>query len=95
MAIKGMTDIPIIGTLKPKVVSPTNKVSNPFSSMIDSADATQKQSDNLMAKMVAGEPVEPHDVMISLRKAETQFHLVMQLRNKVLEAYNTVMKEQI
>ena len=68
---------------------------SPFSKLVDSAQSEQKNADSMLSKMIGGEPVEPHEVMLSLRKAEARFQLVMQVRNKVIDAYQTIMKEQI
>ncbi len=87
-------DRPVIGTIgsaKPDAA----KGQNPFTQLLESADSEQKAADNMLARMVSGEQVEPHDVMLSLRKAEARFQLVMQVRNKVIDAYQTIMKEQI
>ncbi len=94
MPIMPIGDKPIIGTIG-NVRPPSGGKNNPFSKLIDSADSQQKKADVMLEKMVAGEPVEPHDVMLSLRKAEARFQLVMQVRNKVIDAYQTIMKEQI
>ncbi|MFP4460074.1 MAG: flagellar hook-basal body complex protein FliE [Candidatus Zixiibacteriota bacterium] len=93
MKINPITDRPKIGTLKNDPVGKAQ--GNAFTDMIDSADGAQKDADKMLTKMVNGEPVEAHDVMLSLRQAESQFHLVLQIRNKMMESYQQVMKTQI
>ena len=45
--------------------------------------------------LATGESSNLHQVMISLEKANRSFQLVVQVRNKVLEAYQELMRMQI
>jgi flagellar hook-basal body complex protein FliE len=55
----------------------------------------QLDSKELQNQFMAGQPVEFHDLMISMEKAGTAMQLTMQVRNKVLEAYQEMMRMQI
>ena len=46
-------------------------------------------------KLIKGEPVDIHDVMITAQKAKTSFSLLMELRNKGLDLYKEVLRMQI
>ena len=39
-----------------------------------------------------GEPVEIHDVMLAFGKAETTMRLFIEMRNKVIETYQEIMR---
>jgi flagellar hook-basal body complex protein FliE len=52
-------------------------------------------ADDNLKKFAVGEPVALHDVMLSMEEAKLQFQLVTQIRNRVLEAYQDVMRMQI
>lgn len=54
------------------------------------ADARQLQND-----LMANRPVEYHELMISMERASTSMLLTMQVRNKLLEAYQEVMRMQV
>jgi flagellar hook-basal body complex protein FliE len=56
---------------------------------------TQLQADRSAESFLKGESIDVHKVMISLQKAEMTLNLAMQLRNKVLSAYEEVMRMQI
>ena len=57
---------------------------------------TQLQNaDQLVRQLAAGETNNLHHVMIELEKAKLNFELVMQIRNKALEAYQDVMRMQL
>ena len=62
---------------------------------LDDANNLQIESDHEIRRVIAGEDVDPHDVMIAAEKANLSFDLVMEIRNKMLEAYREVMKTQI
>ena len=46
-------------------------------------------------KLVAGEPVDIHQVMIGMEKANVAFGLTLQVRNKLVEAYQEIMRMQV
>ena len=46
-------------------------------------------------ELVAGKTKNIHSTMLALEKADMSLKLMMQVRNKVLEAYREVMKMQV
>ena len=54
------------------------------------ADARQMQND-----LMANRPVEFHDLMIAMERASTAMQLTLQVRNKLLEAYQEVSRMQV
>jgi len=50
-------------------------------------DATQAQE-----AFLAGDPVELHQVMIKAEEAGISLDLLLEVRNKLVDAYNTVMR---
>lgn len=61
---------------------------------VDNVNTMQKDSAKLGEKLIKGEAVDMHDVMISAEKAKTSFQLLMELRNKGLDLYREVMRMQ-
>lgn len=53
------------------------------------------ESDNQLRQLAIGEADNLHQVMISLEKAKTMFELTVQVRNKLLEGYQDIMRMQI
>jgi flagellar hook-basal body complex protein FliE len=45
--------------------------------------------------LIAGEPIDLHEVMISAEEASVAFDLMMEIRNKLLEAYQEIQRMQI
>jgi len=70
-----------------------------FSSLLKNAlqDVNQLHlnADADAQKLVAGEAVDVHQVMIGMEKANVAFGLTLQVRNKLVEAYQEVMRMQV
>ena len=62
---------------------------------VQDVNALQKDSSTQVEKLVTGEPVDIHDVMIAAEKAKTSFSLLMELRNKALDMYREVIRMQV
>jgi flagellar hook-basal body complex protein FliE len=52
----------------------------------------QLKADESIKKMVSGEINDVHQVMSSVEEANTAFNMMMEIRNKVLDAYQEVMR---
>lgn len=52
-------------------------------------------SNNLLEKYIRGEAVSAHDVMIALARAKSDFQLVVEVRNKVIDAYQELTRIQV
>ena len=55
----------------------------------------QHEADQAVQALAAGRSTDVHNTMIALQKADISFRLLMQIRNKVVSAYETVMRMQI
>ena len=62
---------------------------------IDSVDATQKSAETEMTKAVTGENPELHKTIIALQTADLKFQFGLQVRNKLIGAYEEVMRMQV
>ncbi len=62
---------------------------------LNEANEQQLEADENIQKIIAGEDVDPHDVMIAAEKANLSFDLIMEIRNKMLEAYKEVIKTPV
>lgn len=58
-------------------------------------NALQNEAGKAVEKMVGGEAVDLHEVMVAVEKAKTSFDLLMEIRNKALEAYREIMRMQV
>lgn len=55
----------------------------------------QLQADELTKQFVAGGEVDLHDVMLATEQANLALQLTVQIRNKIVEAYQEISRMQI
>jgi flagellar hook-basal body complex protein FliE len=55
----------------------------------------QTSADAAAQKLASGQDKDIHNTMIAMEKAGVAFQLTMQVRNKVLEAYQEIMRMQV
>jgi flagellar hook-basal body complex protein FliE len=57
---------------------------------IHEVNSMQQDADQAVEKLVSGEDVNPAEVLTAVQKADIAFKLMMQIRNKMVQAYNDV-----
>ena len=62
---------------------------------IDKVNDLQKQADTAIDDLVIGNNKDIVQTMITMEKADISFRLMMQVRNKILQAYEEVMRMQV
>jgi flagellar hook-basal body complex protein FliE len=62
---------------------------------IEKVNDLQKAADTQMQKVATGEQTNISEVMIAAEKADIALKLMMSVRNKVIDAYQEVMKMQV
>lgn len=62
---------------------------------IASLDKSQKTSEREMARAVAGESPDLHQTVIALQTADLHFQFGLQVRNKLIGAYEEIMRMQV
>ena len=66
-----------------------------FKQTLEEVKAAQNTSDKMTNQLVTGEVKDIHEVMIASQKASLSLQLTVQVRNKVVEAYQEVMRMQL
>jgi len=59
------------------------------------ADDLQKKADHAAHDLITGRSDDVHQVMLSMAKADVSFRMMVEVRNKLLEAYQEVMRMQV
>ncbi len=99
-----MKDITIESSLKSLApFSPEGKKrpsgNGSFSAMlrrsIAEVNQLQVEADKSIGNLMAGRSRNLHETMIALEKANISFRLMMEVRNKIIEAYHEVMRMQV
>lgn len=62
---------------------------------IDQVNGLQQEADKMMEGLAKGETKNIHETMIAIEKANVSFNMMLQVRNKLLSAYEEVMRMQI
>lgn len=55
----------------------------------------QKQADAAITELAKGDKVSLHETMIAMEQADVSFKLMMEVRNKIVEAYQEIMRIQV
>jgi flagellar hook-basal body complex protein FliE len=97
----------IIGPLNPKLQLPEIRAPRiqegekgaGFGEILKDAISTvnelQKQSDQEIQKLMTGESQDLHTTVIAMQKADLSFQMMMQVRNKIVQAYQEIMRMQV
>ncbi|MCK9997081.1 MAG: flagellar hook-basal body complex protein FliE [Candidatus Krumholzibacteria bacterium] len=79
-----------------------NKVQDPKASFVDQLKNAMTEVNDLQARretmveqVVTGEATEVHDVMIAAKESQLAFELLLEVRNKLLESYQEIMRMQV
>jgi flagellar hook-basal body complex protein FliE len=77
----------------------SNGAAGAFQSVLSDAigrvEQFQQNSQSAIGKFLSGEDEEVHKVALATQQAELSFDLFMSVRNKVISAYQEVMKMQL
>ncbi len=83
----------------PERTLPQDSARPSFSSVLDNlvkeVDSLHKAAEQTTDKMLTGELEDVHQVVVAMEEAQTSFRLLMEVRNKMVEAYREVMKMQV
>ncbi|GIW08389.1 MAG: hypothetical protein KatS3mg060_3194 [Dehalococcoidia bacterium] len=101
-----MTELGAIGGIRPGIATPGLSSSQPssanadlFGRMLTDAIGTlaelQATADAKAQALAAGQDVDLHDVMIAQEQSSLAFQFGLQVRNKIVEAYQDVMRMAI
>ena len=64
-------------------------------SSIGEVNAMQQKADAAITALASGEKVSLHETMIAMEQADVSFRMMMQVRNKIVEAYQEILRMQV
>jgi flagellar hook-basal body complex protein FliE len=92
-----ITSLPLSPPTLPLATSqsgPTAAGGQPFKNILlealDQVNTMQHQADEAVQQLVTGGDVNPAEVLTSLQKADMSFKLMLQIRNKLVSAYQEI-----
>lgn len=81
---------------RPAAETPTTDFADLLKTSIETVNDTQQQAGNLAKAFENGESdASLAEVMVSLQKASVSFEAMVQVRNKLVEAYKDIMNMQM
>jgi flagellar hook-basal body complex protein FliE len=97
-SISGITSQQPLALSRPDLsaVSQTEKdFSDYLGSMLDQVNKAQSNGNTAISQLNTGEAKNMHEVMIAVEEADISMRMLVQMRNKALQAYDDIMKMQI
>ena len=83
---------PQVFETKTTSTSQSNGFEDTLKGLISEVDSSIKESEQKTQDFALGKSYDLHEVMIASEKANISFRFLMQVRNKVLEAYQEIMR---
>lgn len=95
----GLGGIKLPVAIEPPASAAPEKAQSSFGDLLSDAmgrvNQLQGEADGELRKLLAGEPVELHRVLLAGEKAGLASQLMMSIRNKAVDAYQEVMRMQV
>jgi flagellar hook-basal body complex protein FliE len=86
-------------SLKSKTSAPEEKPGEAFSNVLQKAisdvNTDQLKAEQSIRDYISGKETSLHNTLISLEKADISFKLMMQVRGKLMEAYQQIMRTTV
>ncbi|NLE02469.1 MAG: flagellar hook-basal body complex protein FliE [Fibrobacter sp.] len=89
-SIQGGSPLDKHQTVKSTSNGPTFK--DTLKNFVNDVNEMQQKADQSIEKMAAGEITDVHQVMTTVEEANVAFNMMMELRNKVMDAYQEIMR---
>ncbi len=73
----------------------TQSFEHTLDGFVNNVNDLQSKANDAIDKMASGQAADVHEVMIAMEKAKVSFDLLLQVRNKMLDAYKQIMQMQM
>jgi len=98
MQINQLTGLQSVLPVKPENKPASGQSAN-FGELLNQAvkklNQVQSQADETVGKFLAGEVKDLHEVTIEMQEAKLSMQLAVEVRNKVVEAYQEILRMQV
>jgi flagellar hook-basal body complex protein FliE len=75
--------------------NPMNDLGETFSDILKNLSKMEQTSDNMMQQLAAGEDVDLAQLMIATEQTDVSFKVAMSIRDKLVDAYQTIMRMNV
>src|SRR3954451_5918583 len=97
--INPITSVAPVAPLAPASINGSTAVQGDFASHLHTAvnhvESAGAEAERLTNQFLNGESVDLHNVALAGQKASLDFEMLLQVRNKVVQAYQEVMRIQL
>jgi len=85
--------------LNDSIVMPLEKTPNTFSNMmissLEETNTSLNLTETLIQDVALGKNIATHEIMIAMEQAKLELQMAIEVRNKLLDVYQEVMRMQI
>jgi flagellar hook-basal body complex protein FliE len=90
-----LEDISVKSQLNTPKEQPAESFANVLKSAVSGVNQDQLDAEKSINNYVSGKDTNLHNTLLSLEKAEVSFKLMMQVRGKLMEAYQQIMRTSV
>lgn len=87
--------LPDLGRGRSKEEGPAESFSEMLNRALEEINARQQKADELARAFAAGEVEDVHQVVMAMQEARLALQLAVEVRNKVVEAYQEISRMQV
>ena len=96
MSIPPIQSVPAVtGEMKTAPAATGSDFRSMVSDALKAVSGSEAEADKITEAVASGGDAEIHDMMIAVSKAELSVDLLVQVRNRAIEAYQEIMRMQI
>jgi len=93
--ISSLGSLPAVEPLEVGGTNDQGEFQNLLHSAIAEVERAHASADSAIQSFLSGEEGELHTTILATQKAELEFDVFMQIRNKVISAYQEIMRMQL
>jgi len=95
MQIAGMQPIAPLEVKSLDKGKPETSFAGVLKTSLTEVNQLQQKADAAITALATGDKASLHDTMIAMEQADVSFRLMMQVRNKIVEAYQEILRMQV
>lgn len=82
-------------TFTPRPADPSTSFQDVLTNTVGEVQRLQNEADNSIRQLVSGEVTDVTEAMVAIERADISFQSMMAVRNKIVQAYEEVMRMQV
>ena len=88
-----------VGLPSAQSIQPTHQTEKPFRDVllekVEQVSILQKETETVVSRLTSGELKNVNEVLVAVQKAEVAYQTLMQIRSRLMEAYEEISRLQI